>query len=185
MGLIYVPRARAGGDIMPPLRGLRKRGFLALRGRRPTSKLRTARAANAVADGKSAVRSMVLRTVLFASEAASLEGTACCSHGRKPVDAISITDREPRRGERCSRRRPSCRPFGIARMGLISVPRARARGYIMSPLRGWRTRWFLALRGRRPTSTLRTARAANAVADGKYAVRSVVIRTVLFAVRGN
>src|SRR5207245_3920588 len=56
-------------------------------------------------------------------------------HGRKPVDGI-VSKSQPRRGARFLESIRVFRPSG-AGIQLYCLPRACARGYILTPLRGW------------------------------------------------
>src|SRR5947208_17062155 len=77
----------------------------------------------------------------YRGEAASLlsRGAATvCSPGRKPGEHV-VFEVKPRRGERSD---GICRTYGAhARKG--QNPRARARGYILSPLRGFNRMRFV------------------------------------------
>src|SRR3989441_4667017 len=58
------------------------------------------------------------------------------SHGRKPVDGI-VSKSQPRRGARFLESIRIFRPSGAGIQGYC-LPRACARGYILTPLRGFK-----------------------------------------------
>ena len=59
--------------------------------------------------------------------AMSPDGTACCSHGREPVDLKIELPIVPK-GRQESPSTGKCRPFGTQRIFIGPIPRARARG---------------------------------------------------------